>query len=100
LKDVNFGNTYYRADITPAGRGLLYSLTNYRTISYLLFTVMREENFSAYLYMEPVVEGMLIYSVAGTDVSDFISNQIDIPSAISKRLAVFIGWISDGLRAM
>ncbi|MDR0312055.1 MAG: hypothetical protein LBI14_00495 [Treponema sp.] len=99
LKDVNFGNSYYRADIAPSGRGLLYSLTNYRNITYLLFTVMRAENFSAYLYMEPVAEGMLIYSVAGADVSNFISNQIDIPSAISKRLAVFIGWISDGLRA-
>jgi hypothetical protein len=99
LKDVNFGNSYYRADITPTGRGLLYSLTNYRTITYLIFTVMSVENFSAYLYMEPVAEGMLIYSVAGANVSNFIAGQIDVPSAIAKRLAVFIDWISDGLRA-
>ena len=58
---------------------------------------MREEKFHAFLYMEPLVEGMLVYSVAGTDVSDFVANRIDIPSAISKRLAVFVDWINDGL---
>jgi hypothetical protein len=99
LKDVNFGNSYYRADIAPSGRGLLFNLTNYRNITYLLFTVMRAENFSAFLYMEPLAEGMLIYSVAGADVSNFIAGQIDVPSAIAKRLAVLIDWISDGLRA-
>ena len=97
LRDVNFGNTYYRAEISPQGPGLLYHLTNNRTINYLLFPVMREGNFSAFLYMEPLEEGMLVYSVAGTQVSDFVARQIDIPSAISKRLAVFVAWIGDGL---
>lgn len=98
LKDVNFGNSFYRAEISPNGRGLLFYLTNYKTISYLLFPVMKEEKFIAYLYMEPLKEGMLVYSVAGTDVSDFISKKIHVPSAISKRLAIFIDWISEGLR--
>jgi hypothetical protein len=99
LKDVNFGNSYYRADIRTHSRGILYSLSNYKTISYLIFTVMPEEKFSANLYLEPLDEGMLVYSLAGTDVSDFIANRIDIPSAISKRLAVFIDWISAGIKA-
>jgi hypothetical protein len=98
LKDINFGNTFYRAEISPSGPGLLFDLTNFRTITYLFFPVMREEKFNALLYMEPLAEGMLVYSVAGTDVSDFVARQIDIPSAISKRLAVFVSWISDGLR--
>ncbi|MCL2832380.1 MAG: hypothetical protein FWD78_04345 [Treponema sp.] len=98
LKDNNFGNTYYRADISPQGPGLIYNLTNYRSISYMFFTVMKEEKFSACLYLEPLQEGMLIYSAGGADVSDFIAGMIDIPSAISKRLAVFIGWVSDGMR--
>ena len=97
LRDVNFGNTYYRAEITPQGNGLLYNLTNYRNITLLLFTVMRAENFSAFLYMEPIEEGMLIYSVAGTNVTDFAASMVDIPSAISKRLLVFVGWVNDGL---
>lgn len=99
LKDVNFGNCFYRADMYASPQGVTYNLTNTRNISYLLFTVMKEGKFSASLYLEPLSEGMLIYSMAGADSSDFISNRIDIPSAISKRLAVFIGWISDGLKA-
>ena len=97
LKDANFGNSYYRAEITPYGRGLLLYITNYKTITYLIFTVMKEENFSAYLYMEPLEDGMLVYSVAGTDVSDFIASQVSIPSAISKRLGVFVMWIRNGI---
>jgi len=97
LKDTNFGNSYYRAEISPQSRGLLYSLTNFRNITYLLFTVMKEENFSAMLYLEPLAEGVLIYSVGGADVSDFIAKQIDIPSAISKRMAVFISWAADNI---
>ncbi|WP_043923382.1 DUF6675 family protein [Leadbettera azotonutricia] len=98
LKDVNFGNSYYRADISQNGYGLVYSLTNFKSLTYLLFTVMKEEKFSAFLYLEPIDEGMLVYAVAGTEVSNFIENRIDIPSAISKRLAVFIDWISEGVR--
>jgi len=97
LKDINFGNTYYRGEMTTSQHGVTYSLSNYRNITYLLFTVMKEGRFSAILYMEPLKEGMLVYSVAGADTSDFIASKIDIPSAISKRLAVFIGWINDGL---
>jgi hypothetical protein len=100
LKDVNFGNSYYRADISTSLHGITYNLTNYRSLSYLFFTVIREERFSAILYLEPLVEGMLVYSVAGADASNFISSRIDIPSAISKRLAVFIGWVSDNVKAV
>jgi len=99
LKDINFGNSYYRGDMIVSPHGVTYNITNFRNISYLVFTVMREGKFSAVLYMEPLAEGMLIYSMAGADASDFIAGLIDIPSAISKRLAVFIGWISDGLKA-
>ena len=99
LKDVNFGNSYYRGDMSSSPYGITYKLTNFRNLSYLFFPVIREEKFSAILYMEPLAEGMLVYSVAGADASDFIANLVDIPSAISKRLALFVGWISDGLKA-
>jgi hypothetical protein len=100
LKDVNFGNSYYKADIASDRNGIVYSLTNFKSITYLLFPVMKEEKFSTLLYLEPLAEGMLVYSIAGADVSDFIASKIDIPSAISKRLAVFIDWITDGVRAI
>ena len=98
LKDINFGNCYYRTDLSVTPFGLTYKITNTKNITYLLFTVLREEKFTSILYLEPLTEGMLIYSMAGADASDFIANMIDIPSAISKRLMVFLGWIKDGLR--
>ena len=98
LRDVNFGNTYYRGDMTESPHGINYSLINTRNISYLFFPAIREGRFSAMLYMEPLIEGVLVYSMAGADTSDFVSNRIDIPSAISKRLEVFIAWVNDGLQ--
>jgi hypothetical protein len=81
--------------VTPFG--LTFKITNTKTLTYLLFTVLREGKFSSILYIEPLVEGILIYSMAGADASDFMSNRIDIPSAISKRLLVFLSWIRDNL---
>jgi hypothetical protein len=98
LKDINFGNSYYKSDISVSPHGITYNLTNTRNLSYLFFTAMKEGKFSAILYLEPLTEGMLVYSVAGADASDFVANRIDIPSAISKRLAVFIAWIYDGIK--
>ena len=100
LKDVNFGNSYYRTDMSAAQFGLTYKIINTKNLTYLLFTVLREEKFSSILYIEPLNEGMLVYSMAGADASDFIANRIDIPSAISKRLLVFLGWINDNLTIM
>ena len=100
IKDVNFGNTFYRGDFSVHPYGLIYRIVNFRSINMLFVTVMREENFSATLYMEPLTEGMLIYAVAGASVSDFVAKRIDIPSSITKRAAVFLGWVSDGLRAI
>jgi hypothetical protein len=97
LKDVNFGNSFYRGDIHYDRRGLRYSLTNNRNLTYFFVPVIREERFTAQLYFEIISEGILIYGLAGTDVSDFVSSRIDIPSAISKRLAVIIGWVSEGI---
>jgi hypothetical protein len=99
LKDVNFGNTYYRLDITVQDRGLLCRLSNFRNITYLLIPVIKENKFIAQLYIEPVTEGILIYSAAGADVSDFVSSRVDMPSAIQKRVEVIVDWIIDGITA-
>jgi hypothetical protein len=99
LKDVNFGNSYYRTDMSVTPFGLTYKITNTKNLSYLFFAVLREEKFCSILYIEPLTEGMLVYSMAGADASDFIANRVDIPSAISKRLLVFLGWIRDNLTA-
>jgi hypothetical protein len=79
-------------------RSLCYSLTNNRNLSYFLVPVIKEEKFIAQLYFEPIAEGMLIYGLAGADVSDFVSSKIDMESAISKRLSVIISWVAEGIR--
>jgi len=97
LKDANFGNSFYRGDITLFQRGLRYSLTNNKNISYYFIPVIKEERFTVQLYFEVISEGILIYSLAGADVSDFVSSKIDMPSAINKRLAVIISWVAEGI---
>jgi hypothetical protein len=97
LKDINFGNSYYRADIKSNQWGLTFSLSNFRNITYFLIPVIKENKFNAHLYIEPITEGILIYSIAGADISDFISSRIHMPSAIQKRLAVIMEWVIDGI---
>jgi hypothetical protein len=98
LKDANFGNCYYRVTLSSNGRGILCDLSNFRTIYYAVFPVMKENNFTALLYIEPVSEGLLVYSASSAEVSDFVAGQIDLPSALQKRLDVIIGWMLDGIR--
>ncbi|WP_461255425.1 DUF6675 family protein [Treponema sp. R80B11-R83G3] len=98
LKDVNFGNTYYRAEMSLIQNGLRYTLTNFRNMSYLFIPVIKEEKFIAQLYFEPIQEGILVYSIAGADISDFVASKIDMDSAISKRLNVLNSWAIDGIK--
>jgi hypothetical protein len=98
LRDTNFGNSFYRGDMALSRHGLRYSLSNNRNLTYLLIPVIREGRFNIQLYFEPLAEGMMIYSLAGADVSDFVSSRIHMPSAISKRLAVIIDWIAEGIQ--
>jgi len=97
LRDANFGNTFYRAQMNLDGQGLRYSLTNNRNITYMMVPVIREGRFIAQMYFEPIAEGILVYSIAGIDVSNFVAGRINMPSAISKRLAVIIEWAADGI---
>jgi hypothetical protein len=98
LKDLNFGNSYYRGDIAVNRNGFLYTLSNYRDLTYLLFPVIKAEKFTVRFYFEPLREGLLVYSISGADVSDFIASKIDIPSAVQKRLDVIFSWMNDGIR--
>jgi len=98
LKDVNFGNSYYRAEVKLFQNGLCYTLTNYKSLSYLFVPVIKEGNFIALLYFEPIKEGILIYGFAGINISDFFASKISVNSAISKRLGVITSWAADGIQ--
>jgi hypothetical protein len=98
LKDINFGNSFYRGEITLVQKGLCYTLTNFKSLSYLFFPVIKEGNFIAQIYFEPIEEGVLIYGFAGVNISDFFASKISVNSAISKRLAVITSWAADGIQ--
>jgi hypothetical protein len=98
LKDANFGVSYYRADIATTSSSIICILTNFRSLNFFFVPVIKENNFSAQLYVEPVQEGVMIYSIAGTNVSDFVARYVDMNSAIKKRLDVLNVWIVDGVK--
>jgi hypothetical protein len=97
LKDVNFGNSYYQGDISLASGGLLYGLTNFRSLSYGIIPVIRERKFKAQFYVEPIAEGVLVYSAATAEVGGVIAGMVNIPSAIRKRLEVILSWLIDSI---
>jgi len=98
LKDINFGNSYYRGEVKTVQNGLCYTLTNFKSLSYLFMPVIKEGHFIALLYFEPIKEGLLIYGFAGIKISDFYASKIDVDSAIYKRLAVITSWAADGIK--
>ncbi|MDR3173712.1 MAG: hypothetical protein LBU19_05635 [Treponema sp.] len=95
LKDANFGNSYYQADVQKNLWGFSYNLSNSRDLSYLIFPVIKSGQFIAQFYFEPLTEGVLVYCLSGAKVSDFIASQVDMPSAIQKRLEVILSWVID-----
>ncbi|GHV02236.1 hypothetical protein FACS189485_02170 [Spirochaetia bacterium] len=97
LKDVNFGASYYRGDMNLNQYGFLYSLTNYKDLTYVI-PVIKREKFIIQLYFEPIAEGILVYGIAGAEVSGFISSKIDMPSAVRKRVEVILSWVVDGIK--
>jgi hypothetical protein len=98
LKDANFGNSYYRAEMNIIQYGLSYTMSNFRNLSYFLIPVIKEGKFRAQMYFEPIQEGILIYSIAGMEINEFFASKIHIHSAIAKRLNVIVFWAADGIR--
>jgi len=100
LRDASFGTTFLRGTLTTGRYGITYFLTNNAAVWFLMFPVMRAERFAAILYLEPVAEGMLVYSVAGIAVPEFIANRMNLGASIDRRVTVFLNWLSHGLRSI
>jgi hypothetical protein len=97
LKDVNFGNSYYQANIKKNTHGFIYDLFNNRDLTYFIVPAIKAGCFTAQFYFEPIEEGVLVYGISGAKVSNFIASKIHIPSAIQKRLEVLLDWVTDGI---
>jgi hypothetical protein len=99
LKDEDFGNTYYRAELTATEDALFYTLVNFKTIYAVIFPVIKEDKLIAQLYIEPLAEGILIYSIVGAEVSDMVLSKTDVLSGVlSRRVEIIIDWIIDGIK--
>jgi hypothetical protein len=96
--DPYIGDLYLKGDISVSLYGITYSMTNFRDVTYSIFRVMKTDRFSAILYIEPVKEGILIYSVSGLYLPNFIAKRINLTPNMNRRITVLLNWIIDGLR--
>ncbi|GBU28029.1 hypothetical protein R84B8_01587 [Treponema sp. R8-4-B8] len=98
LVDYSMGDFYLRGEITVSLYGITYNLTNFRDVSYSIFRIMKAEKFIAIVYLEPIKEGILIYSMSGLYIPNFVANRINLTSSMNYRITVLINWITEGLR--
>jgi hypothetical protein len=96
--DQNMGDIYIRGDISISLYGITYSLTNFRDVSFSIFRIMKAESFSTVIYLEPVKEGILVYSMSGLYIPGFIAHRVNLTPNINYRITALFNWISDGLR--
>ena len=96
--DSYMGDLHIRGDISVSLYGITYSMSNFTDIRYSLFRIMRAERYSTVIYLEPVNEGILIYSVTGFYLPGFIANRISLTPNINVRISALISWITEGLR--
>jgi hypothetical protein len=98
LVDRYIGDLYLRGEISISLYGITYSMTNFRDVSYSIFRIMRAERFVTIIYLEPVKEGLLIYSMSGLYLPGFILSRVNLTPSMNTRITIFIGWIIDGLK--
>ena len=98
LKEINFGNLFIRGDISISQYGITYSMTNFTDVRYFLLPIVKAERFATILYLEPVKEGLLIYSISGFYLPGFIADRVNLTPNINRRTEIFINWITEGLR--
>jgi hypothetical protein len=99
FKDSYYGNLFIRGDISMSLYGITYSMTNFTDVRYFLIPIVPAERISITLYLEPVKEGVLVYSMSGIYLPGFITDRLNITPSINRRITAIIRWITDGLRS-
>jgi hypothetical protein len=98
FKDAYYGNLYIRGDVSMGLYGIIYNMTNFTDVRYFLIPIIRAERLSIIIYLEPIKEGVLVYSVSGLYLPGFIADRVNLSPSINRRITVLLGWISDSLR--
>ena len=96
--DQYMGDLFLRGEVSIGLYGITYSLSNFRDVSFSIFRIMKAESFSAILYLEPVKEGILVYSMSGIYIPSFIAHRVNLTPNINNRITVLVNWITEGLR--
>jgi hypothetical protein len=98
VKDKYFGTIYVRGDVSPTPYGIIFSLTNFKAVWFLLFPVLKAEKFTAVIYFEPLAEGILVYTISAVDVPDFFLARGNIIRDMDRRFTILSNWLNDGLK--
>jgi len=96
--DRNIGHVFLRGDISFSLYGMTYNMTNFRDINFSIFRIMQAEKVIITIYLEPVKEGILIYSLSGLSLPGFIVSRMNLTPNINARITVLLNWIKEGLR--
>jgi len=96
--DLSMGDLYLKGDVSVSLYGICYSLTNFRDVYYSIFKIMSAGRFTAIIYLEPVKEGILIYSMSGLYIPSFVSHRVNLNSSMNYRITVLLNWITDSLK--
>jgi hypothetical protein len=98
FKDAYYGNLYIRGEVSMSLYGITYTMTNFTDIRYFLVPIIKAERIIITIYLEPVKEGVLVYSMSGLYLPGFISDRVNITPYANRRITALISWITDGLR--
>jgi hypothetical protein len=98
FKDAYYGNLFIRGEVSMSLYGMTYSMTNFTDIRYFLVPIVRAERIIVIMYLEPLKEGVLVYSMSGLYLPGFIADRVNITPSINRRINTLINWITDGLR--
>jgi hypothetical protein len=98
FKDAYYGNLFIRGDVSMGLHGITYNMTNFTDVRYFLIPIIRAERLSIIIYLEPVQEGVLVYSVSGLYLPSFIADRVNLSPSINRRITVLLSWIVDSLR--
>jgi len=96
--DPYMGDLYIKGSISIGLYGITYSLSNFRDVFYSIFRIMKAESFSAVIYLEPVKEGILVYSMSGIYIPNFVAQRVNLTPNMNNRITVLVDWITEGLR--
>ena len=98
LKEINLGNLFIRGEISISAYGLTYYMTNFLDVRYFLIPIIKAERYITIIYLEPVKEGLLIYSISGFYMPGFIAERVNLSPSINNRIEILLKWIIEGLR--